>query len=181
MIDYDGLVKEYRPSMNHDVLHSWAVDAKSAIETLRAEVERLKIEQAALADANFRQALCIHNTASALGPNVSGTIYALPKAAKHISAGLREARICLENYDKTMMSIANVASNDAARLAYVRAELADTKSRLGEAVALVNAALVDSVGSKVAAGDGGTYILRHVRPTTLNSLSAFLSKQEPSQ
>ena len=65
-----------------------------------------------------------------------------PQAARAIETLTRElgeAKIGLENYDKTMMAIANAASDDAAQLVTLRDELTDTKARLAEAVEVIHA------------------------------------------
>jgi hypothetical protein len=59
---------------------------------LQAEVERLKAEQKTLTDANHRQAMCIHSTAQAMGPDVAAAVSALPKAAQHLQSELTKAR-----------------------------------------------------------------------------------------
>jgi len=66
-------------------------------EMLRArasspEMTRLKSELARVLDANSRQASCIHQCASAIGPDTCRTVDGLPKAVKHLADQLRLAR-----------------------------------------------------------------------------------------
>lgn len=74
--DAEGLVEYVRSD-----LHTATLARAERAEALLAVA---KAEQAKFAEANHRQALCITFTASALGPECSGTIDALPKAARHV-------------------------------------------------------------------------------------------------
>lgn len=74
--------------------------AAAMLTALSAEVERLRAEQKALIDANFRQALCIHNTAAAFGPEYSATVDALPKGAVSIRSERDQARADLAEAEK---------------------------------------------------------------------------------
>lgn len=64
-------------------------------EMLRArasspEMTRLKSELARVLDANSRQASCLHQCASAIGPDIPATIDGLPRAVKRLADLLRQ-------------------------------------------------------------------------------------------
>ena len=58
----------------------------AALEAEKARNEKLEVDMANFAEANHRQANCIHFTAQNLGPEYSATIDGLPKAARHVAA-----------------------------------------------------------------------------------------------
>lgn len=58
-------------------------DRAEAAETALAAMTK---ERDDLANANYRQASCIHVAAANLGPNCSATVDGLPKAARHVAA-----------------------------------------------------------------------------------------------
>lgn len=71
--------------------HGEAETLRAEVERLRATNERLRAELDGFAAANHRQALCIHLTAQALGPDYAATVHALPKAAAHVAARASDA------------------------------------------------------------------------------------------
>lgn len=88
------------------ILRELEAQAQSALAAVgptdwKARAEKAEAELAKFADANHRQALCITFTASALGPEYSGTIDALPKAARHVREERDALRATLAEYDRT--------------------------------------------------------------------------------
>ena len=44
MDEVDKIISEYRPSMDVEVLHSWAVDAVEALEKQKKDIDNLKLK-----------------------------------------------------------------------------------------------------------------------------------------
>jgi hypothetical protein len=69
--------------------------ARAALSDAPAPVSGEDDLRRQLAEANHRQARCLHETAAALGPDYSFTIDGLPKAAHHVAGQLAAAREAL--------------------------------------------------------------------------------------
>jgi hypothetical protein len=82
---------DYEIGLGHGGCEMWD-KFQPHVTRLQAEVERLKLDQKTLTDANHRQAMCIHHTAQSMGPEIAATVDALPKAAKHLQSELTKAR-----------------------------------------------------------------------------------------
>ena len=71
---------------SRDMLGGYWNKAIARAEAAETALAAMTKERDDLANANYRQASCIHVAAANLGPNCSATVDGLPKAARHVAA-----------------------------------------------------------------------------------------------
>jgi uncharacterized coiled-coil protein SlyX len=78
---YEAYAKETVEALNSQIS-----DSAARVAEVEAKLRAMSVNLDAFEKANHRQAICLHLTAQALGPDYSATVDALPKAAKDVAA-----------------------------------------------------------------------------------------------